>query len=150
MNGWLMQSLIAMLLLVPAWISIGFFDRNFQVKSDIFLIWYFMGAAIASACLNGLSYEKIVPSCKLASVMMLIGLTFGSAANILLFRAVVIAPNPGLPVAIANVASVGVFLVSLLLCRWLPSYFSTVKIDKWSLLGVGLTIIGSAIIATRR
>jgi drug/metabolite transporter superfamily protein YnfA len=82
--------------------------------------------------------------------MLLLGLTFGATVNILIFRAVASAPNPGLPVAIANVASVGVFLVAALLARWAPNYFDSVKTDGWSFLGVVLTVIGAALIAIRR
>ncbi|MBI2552084.1 hypothetical protein HYW17_02175 [Candidatus Uhrbacteria bacterium] len=142
--------MVAMLCLVPAWLAIGFFDRNYQIKPDVFLIWYFLGIAITSVLFGGSSLSTIVPSGKLVLAILLIGLTIGAIANILLFRAVAGAPNPGLPVAIANVASVGVFLVAALLSRWAPNYFNSVKTDGWSFLGVVLAIIGASLIAIRR
>jgi uncharacterized membrane protein AbrB (regulator of aidB expression) len=142
---------IALFCLVPAWFAIGFFDRNYQVRPNVFLIWYFLGGALTSVFFGGSSLSAIMPSWKLVLAMLLIGLTVGGGANILLFRAVADAPNPGLPVAIGNGASVVVFLVAILLSRWAPSssYFNPVEADPWSFLGVLLTVIGASIIAIR-
>jgi protein involved in polysaccharide export with SLBB domain len=139
-----------MLCLIPAWLAIGFFNRNYQVGSDVFLIWYFLGIVIASAFLRGQSLNAIIPSWKIVGTILLVGLTFGAVSNILLFRAVATAPNPGLPVAIANVASVGVFLAAAVLSRWAPKYFNVVKIDGVALVGVALVVAGASLIAIRR
>lgn len=149
-ENWFGQSLIAMLCLIPAWLAIGFFDRNYQVSPNIFLIWYFLGCIITSILFGGSPLKAIVPSWKTAGVMLLIGLTIGAIANILIFRAVTSAPNPGLPVAIANVASVGVFLAAGLLSWLAPKYFGYVKTDILAFLGVVLTVIGASLIAIRR
>jgi hypothetical protein len=146
--NWLLESFVAMLLLVPAWLAIGFFDRNFGAKGDVFVIWYCLGIVTAAVAYKG-SLSAVVPSVKVAGAIYLIGLTIGAAANILLFRAAGNAPNPGLAVAISNVAAVGVFLAALLLARYLPKYFATPRSDGWSLLGVLLVSIGAAIIAAR-
>lgn len=149
-GNWLGQSMIAMLCLIPAWLAIGFFDKHYQVRPDVFLIWYLLGIAITSALFGGTPLPAIVSAGRAAWAILLIGLTIGAAANILLFRAVAAAPNPGLPVAIANAASVGVFLVAALLAKSAPASFPAVKADGWSFLGVVLTVIGAAIIAIRR
>ena len=151
MNGnWLTQSFFAMLCLVPAWLTIGFFDKNYQIKSDVFLIWYLLGIVTTSIFFGGSTIDKIFPSLKMVAVMMLIGMTIGATANILLFRAVSAAPNPGLAVAIGNTASVGVFLAALLLSRYAPNYFNEVKFDAQALVGIILTVVGAALIAIRR
>lgn len=151
-GNWLGQSLIALLCLVPAWLAIGFFDRNYHVRPDIFLIWYMLGIALGSALFGrgGSSLGAIVPSWRIVGAMLLVGLTLGTTANVLLFRAVGSAPNPGLPVALSNAASIGVFLAAALLAQWAPTYFSAVKTDGWSFLGVALTVIGAALIVIRR
>ncbi len=146
-GNWFNQSLLATALLIPAYLAIGFFDRNYQVKSDVFLVWYFLGAAITSAFFGAPSLRSLVSSPGITCIMLLIGLTVGGIANILLFRAVASAPNPGLPVAITNTASIGVFLAAALFSRWAPNYFSSAKIDVSALLGVVLTMIGISLIA---
>src|SRR3989344_3135608 len=146
-GNWLWQSVISMLCLIVPWLSIGFFDRNFQVRPDVFLIWYFLGVAAASALFGGVPLTALAPSWKLIGGMLFVGLTFGAVANLLIFRAVAVAPNPGLPLAIINVSSVAVFLIAALFARWIPNYFSPVKTDVWSLAGVLLTVIGASLIA---
>ncbi|MBI2039398.1 MAG: hypothetical protein HYT22_03960 [Candidatus Niyogibacteria bacterium] len=149
-GSWLWQSVISMLCLIVPWLSIGFFDRNFQVRPDVFLIWYFLGVAATSMFFGGAPFTAIAPSWKLVGGMLFVGLTFGAIANLLIFRAVAVAPNPGLPLAIVNVSSVAVFVISALLARWIPDHFSPVKTDLWSATGVLLTIIGASLIAIRR
>jgi drug/metabolite transporter (DMT)-like permease len=87
---------------------------------------------------------------KSVAAILLIGGTIGAISNILLFRAVTIAPNPGLPVAIVNATSIGVFLAAGLLSKLAPNYFNSEKIDAWSLFGIILTIVGTSIIAIRK
>jgi hypothetical protein len=142
--------MVAMLLLIPVWLAIGFFDRNFRVSSDVFVFWYFLGVAATSAFFGRAPLASLVPSWKIAVVLLLFGLTVGGLANIALFRAVSAAPNPGLPVAIANAAAIGVFIAAAMLSSLLPKYFDAVKTDLWTLVGVLFTVIGTAIIAIRR
>ena len=149
-GNWLSQSLIATFLLVPVWLAIGFLDRNHQVRPEVFLIWYFLGVAITSALFGGVPLDAITPSWKIVGVILFIGCVFGGIANIFIFRAVINAPNPGLPLALVNVASVGVFFAAALLARWAPNYFNEAKIDGWALLGLTFTVIGVALIAIRR
>lgn len=152
-GNWLGQSMIAVVCLVPAWLAIGFFQRNFHVRPDVFLIWYFAGIVITSVFFVGReesALNTLVPSWKVAGAMMLVGLTLGATANILLFRAVAGAPNDSFPVALTNVAGVGVFLAAALLSKWAPVYFREVRADGWSFLGVALTVIGAALIVIRR
>ena len=149
-ENWFTQSVVAMLCLIPAWLAIGFFSKNYQVKPEIFLVWYFLGVIVSSVFFGGSSLRVIMPSTMIVVAIVLVGLVLGAGANILLFKAVAGAPNPGLPVAIANVASVGVFFVAALLSRWAPAHFNPVKVDGWSLLGLVFTIMGASIIAIRR
>lgn len=148
--SWLTQSFTAMALLIPAWLAIGFFDRNYQIKPDIFIIWYFLGVGLNSLLFGQSPMSAVFPSWKLILIILIIGFTVGGVANVALFSAVSKAPNPGLPVAIANVASVGVFFVAALLYRYLPNYFNSVKIDIWALVGLLLTVVGTAIISIRK
>ena len=148
-ENWLSQALIAATLLIPVWLAIGFFDRNYQVKPDVFLVWYFPGVAALVMLFGQSPIKALVPSLGIVCAILLIGIP-GGIANVLLFRAVIHAPNPGLPLSILSITNVGVFLVPALLSRWLPDYFDTVKIDMWALLGVILVAVGASIIAVRQ
>ncbi|MDO8435469.1 MAG: hypothetical protein Q7S89_02195 [bacterium] len=148
-GNWFGQSLIAMILLIPSWLAVGFFERNYQIKSDVYIVWFFLGMAVTPA-LFGSPLALIAPSWRLIGAMLLIGITIGGVANVLLFRAVITAPNPGLPVAISNAASVGVFLAAALLARLMPNYFNAVKVDGVAFLGVAFVMTGVSIIAFRR
>lgn len=149
-STWFGQAMTATLFLIPGWLAIGFFERNFQVKPDVFLVWYALGMAITATWLGESPLQALVTSWRVVGMILLVGFTVGGVANILLFQAVGRAPNPGLPVAIASAASVGVFLVGALLSVWLPRYFDSVKVDAWSLIGLVLTITGVSIISIRR
>lgn len=148
-SNWLGQSLLATALLVPCWLAIGFFDRNFGVKSDVFVIWYYIGV-IATTLYTKKPEVTLVPSLALVAGMVVIGATIGAGANVLLYRAVASAPNPGLPIAISDWASVGVLVVALMLGKVFPGFFPEGKIDLWQLIGVLLTVAGVSIIAIRR
>ena len=149
-GNWLGQSFLAILFLVPAWLAIGFFDRNFQIRPDVFLVWYFLGALATFVCFGRSPLGAMLPSWRIIGVLFLIGLTAGGIANLLVFRAVAAAPNPGLPIAIANASSVGVFLASAALSRLVPRYFAPVTFDPLALLGVVLSLVGTSLIALRR
>jgi hypothetical protein len=151
MNGhWLVQSLIAVVLLIPVWLSVSFFERNFHVAPEAFVTWYFLGVAITSALCVLPPAQALFPSAGKVAGMLLIGLTLGGLANVLVFKAVVGAPNPGLAVTVTQVSSLGVFLAAGLLAKYAPRYFSPVKTDWWSLFGIILTLAGISIIAMRR
>ena len=148
-GNWVIQSLAAMLILSPIWVAIGFFDKNFQVKPDVFLIWYFLGVVATTLFLGESHAKSFMLPWKVLSLLLFVGF-LGGVANILLFLAVAGAPNPGLPVAIGNGVSIGSFLLVLLFSRWAPSYFNEAKFDAISFLGVVLTVVGIAIIAFRK
>lgn len=148
-GNWVWQSVVSMLILSPIWVAIVFFDKNYQIKPNVFLIWYFIGSIAYTAFLEGFSVKSLMPSLGIIFILLVTGLV-GGMANTLLFNAVASAPNPGLPVAIGNGASVGSFVLVVLLSRWVPNYFSESKVDIWAFVGILLTVAGVALIATRR
>jgi hypothetical protein len=147
---WLWQSLFAMIIFIPAWLAIGFFGRNYGISPDLFNVWYFLGAAIGAAIFGRTPVTSMVPSVGVVIAIFLTGLFIASSANLLLFRAVAGAPNPGLPIAVANAASLGVFFAAAILAHFAPRWFASVKMDGVSFLGVIVTLIGTSLIAWRR
>ena len=149
-SHWLAQASIAALCLVPTWLAIGFFKRNYGVSTDIFLVWYFVGVIVATTVTGVSNGSSFVPQASVVGAIVLVGLTFGAAANILVFRAVASAPNPGMALAIVQTANVGVFFASIYLGRVLREYFDPSKADCISMLGTLLVIAGVTLIVVRR
>lgn len=147
---WFWQSVVAMLLLVPAWLAIPFFERNYHVPGQVFLVWYMPGMylGVLAWCMDQQHLRSAIwPGAGVACALALVGLLCGAVANVTLFGAVGNAPNPGVPVAIANVACLGVFAASVLLPKVLPKYFKVVSAEPLQLFGVVLVIAGAAFIA---
>ncbi len=150
---WLTKTLLATALLVPAWLSIGFFEKAFRLRAEVVTMWYMFGIALGS--MFALPMFKIVTPREMApntSVLwvLLVGLVIGTSSNQLLFSSLSQAPNPGIPIAISNGAGALVFLVAGGLAAWLPQHFSAVSMDRYHLLGILLTVGGTALIVVRR
>ena len=100
--SWVAKSLIATLCLVPLLLAIGFLGRNYQVRAEATMIWYFFGIVIGALLvmwrlniINGSDLALTMPH----FAVLLMGMVLGVASNILLFQAIPVAPNPGLPMA---------------------------------------------------
>lgn len=145
-TAWLWYSILATSVIVPVFISIPYFAKNYHVKPEVFLAWYFIGSPIGVSLwlsLNGRTAD-LLPEGGEAAVLaiLLIGATFGAGANSSLFKAVVLAPNTGFPPAIYSAASVIVYLASAGLASRLPRYFNPVNTDPDRFLGVLLVVAG--------
>lgn len=147
-KDWFWYSIASVFLLVPAWLSIQFFSRNYNVHTNTFLVWYFAGIILATVATS--TAVALVPSIAIVGAIMLVGVVFGAGANILLFKAIPLAPNPGLPVAISGSASLGVFLVSILLGVFFPKYFAHTDFTAPSFFGILFIIAGVALIAFKQ
>ncbi len=146
---WFYQSIAAALLIVPAWLAVGFFQKNFGLRSEIFLVWYMVGVIPGVCFLDGKIFSSSLPIIVIASTI-LGGLTFGAISNIWIFHAVSAAPNPGLPLALLGITNVLVFVGAAVLGRILPKYFEQAAFDYHHLLGVLLVAAGTALIAIKR
>lgn len=148
--GWLALSFLATLCIVPTFLSIPYFGRNFQVKPEVFMTWYFAGVSLGVGLwiyLSGRATDLLPRSQGALAGIILIGLTFGAVANSSLFRAVALAPNPGMPPVVYSAVSVVVFLASAMLASRLPKYFEQVSTDLDRFLGILLVIAGLFLIA---
>jgi len=149
-RNWLGMSIIGMLAIIPSWLGVGFFEKNFQVRPEVFMIWYFFGVIGGSVCFLVSKEISILPSISVWLAIVIIGITFGSVANMLLFAATPIAPNPGLPAAIASFASVVILFLSVGLYSLLPSYFNHVQFDMYHFFGMILAGAGMLLMAMPR
>lgn len=143
------MSVIGTICIVPSWLGIGFFERNYHVRPEVFMIWYFFGVIMGTGCVLITHGISIIPAPAPWLQIVALGLTFGVAANMMLFAATSIAPNPGLPSAIAGFASVLVLFLSVGLHWLLPHYFNNVHVDIYHLLGMILAVIGVTLICKR-
>lgn len=114
------------------------------------MVWYFFGVVVGTGCVLTLKGVYIIPAPAPLLSIVAIGLTFGVVANMMLFAATAIAPNPGLPSAIASSASMLVFVLSLLFFRLFPIYFNEVAFDGYHLIGLIITIAGVIIMVKPR
>ncbi len=146
---WFYQSVAAALLLVPTWLAVGFFQKNFGLRSEVFLVWNMIGITIGVYVFDRKIFDPSIPVVAITTVVLL-GLTIGTSANVLLFRAVITAPNPGLPLVLLGITNALVFVVSILLGRILPKYFEQAAFDYFHLLGIFLVSTGVALIAIKR
>ncbi|MCW1892511.1 MAG: hypothetical protein KIH65_004740 [Candidatus Uhrbacteria bacterium] len=148
---WLLQSFLGMFLIFPGWLAIGFFNRNLRVSPDLFMVWYFLGGSMCSLFFGRtpLVWTAVFPSVGIVAALLILGFVVCGIPNLLIFRAVLTAPNPGLPVAILNTTSVLVFFASAGLAYVAPRFFDAVHISGRSFIGVALTIVGTSLIAMR-
>jgi len=149
---WFAKSMIATAVIVPTFVAIPFFRKNFGVDPLAFVVWYFGGTSVAIALflLATRGPAVVVPHPLAVIGILAVGLTIGAAANGLLFQAVTLAPNPGLPPVIYATSSVFVFLLSALLASALPALFSPVSTDLGRLAGLALVLAGLYLLAGGR
>ena len=146
---WFTKSVLATLAIVPAFIAIPFFRKNFGVDPLVFLIWYFGGTALSIATYLSLDrgLQAIAPELPALIGILAIGMIFGALANGSLFQAVNLAPNPGLPPVIYATSSVFVFVLAALLASALPALFSPVTTDLSRVAGLLLVLAGLYLVA---
>lgn len=144
---WFGQSVIAMVILTPCWLAVGFFERNFGFKPDVYVVWYFFGIALSvagyTAATDKSGLERLFPSWQLVFAVIAVGATIGAAANLLLFTAVANAPNASLPSTIANGGGGAlVFLTAIFLGEVIPKYFGKSEVSWQAIMGLVLVIAG--------
>ncbi len=67
----------------------------------------------------------------------------------MLFVAVAQAPNPALPVAIANITTLTTYVAAFYLAVHLPKYFKAVEMNAQTFLGAALIIAGAALVSIK-
>ena len=148
-EAWFTKSVLATVAIVPSFIAIPFFRKNFGVDPLVFVVWYFGGTALSIAlylsAAKGL--QAVAPPLAVALGILAIGMVFGAFANGSLFQAVTLAPNPGLPPVVYATSSMFVFLLSALLANALPALFNPVSTELSRLAGLLLVLAGLYLLA---
>ncbi len=144
METWFAKSVLATVSIVPAFLAIPFFKSKFGVDPLVFLIWYFSATALSIAVVSGVrgGGAELVPPTSLLIAIIAMGLVFGALANGLLFQAVGLAPNPGMPPVIYATSSMIVFFLSAILANSFPALFKPVSFEAGRLAGIVLVLSG--------
>ncbi len=152
--NWFAKSLLAMVLIIPFFIAVGFFNKNYNVKPELTVMLWNIGVVVGmyvwsmKVRLYG-TMEFNTQTFVICVIILAAGISLGAIANILFAQALAESPNPGLPVAIVNAAAIPVFVISYFLFLLLPAYFNTTSFDPIKLIGVVLTIAGIWIISLK-
>lgn len=148
-EAWFTKSVLATVAIVPSFIAIPFFRKNFGVDPLVFVVWYFGGTALSIALFLSATkgLQALVPDLPALLGILAIGMVFGAFANGSLFQAVGLAPNPGLPPVVYATSSMFVFLLSALLASALPALFNPVSTELSRAAGLLLVLAGLYLLA---
>lgn len=154
---WLPKAILSLAFVIPAWLSIGFFEKTFHVRGEVTAIWYFFGTSLGTFAIlrmgNLVSLTEAIPPLKILLAIIGVGVLFGSVTNALLFSAIASASasgaNPAIPQAIQGTSVLFVFLLSFLLAILYPAYFSAVSFSAKHLIGIILTLTGIVLMLSR-
>jgi hypothetical protein len=152
MEAWFAKSILATLSIVPVYIAIMYFKTRLGIDPLVFLVWYFGATSLSVAIylsVNGQAGD-LMPSAPSILAMIAFGLVIGALANGLLFQAVGLAPNPGLPPIIYAGSSMITFLLSAALAGALPWLFDPVSFELKRLAGIALVLGGLYLLAGGR
>lgn len=147
---WVVKSIIAMIVFVPGLILTEFLGRYWGTRPEMIAVTWFSGVAVGICgwMLYTKQTEVFIFSIPYA-VMFIAGIFLGGLMNIMLFQAIVEAPNPGLPITIVNGTSVLVFLAMPVLAYVLPKFFIPSPINLYHFLGIMLVVAGVALISLK-
>ena len=152
MEAWFAKSILATVSIVPVYIAIMYFKTKLGIDPLVFLVWYFGGTSVSVAIylsVVGRAGEFLLPVPHVLP-MIAFGLVIGALANGLLFQAIGLAPNPGLPPVIYAGSSMITFLLSAALASALPWLFVPVSIEIKRLTGIVLVLGGLYLLAGGR
>jgi hypothetical protein len=149
---WFTKSILATVAIVPSFIAIPFFRKNFGVDPLVFVVWYFGGTSLAIALFLGIGRgpSAVFPPFPALLGILAVGMLCGAFANGSLFQAVSLAPNPGLPPVVYATSSVLVFVLSALLASTLPALFNPVSTELSRVAGLLLVLAGLYLLAGGR
>ncbi len=145
---WLTCAILATLGISPVMILTGVAQRNFGIASDVTAALWMGGVTlgiIGWIVTNGRGSELITLSPMLVSIFIF-SLVVGAAANILLFQALVSAPNPGLVLGVLNTNALLAFLLAPLLAYVLPQFFPSWEFAWQHGIGIVMVVTGLGLI----
>ncbi|MCH8888968.1 hypothetical protein IID26_00895, partial [Patescibacteria group bacterium] len=126
---WTTKSIIAMFLLVPFFLLIPTLSKHFGLRSETGMLMWFFGTVVGIVVWSLYTNQLEILSIKApALLVLLMGIVFGAAANILLGQSMVVAPNPGFPIAIISGNIAIIIILAPILAYFIPQFFDVEKI----------------------
>lgn len=146
---WWQKALLAALLSVPLMPAIPFFVKGFGMRPEALLCGWLLGTAFGFVVLSQTSSsmdtkDLFTPLYPFLGVLI-VGMIFGSGANILFAQSSAGAPNSSLAFGIFNMAGVFGYLLVWLGGKYFPAYFEKADFSWINLSGIILTGIGVAL-----
>jgi len=151
--GWFGKSMTAMISIVPLMVLFNFFGKYGLKPEAIIFGWFFgviVGIVLTSFGMGLIKVDGLLPSDLAPTVPMLVmiflGVTVGSVANMLLGQAIPISPNPALPFAIVGLASALAYVAAPIAAMTLPRYFDSVHFGWVNFVGMILLALSVGLI----
>ena len=154
--NWFGKSLVALGSLIPLLVLFNTFVAN-GMKPEVVVFAWFLGTIVGIALIPlgfgpmkvpGLSVADFVPTLTMAIVFIL-GITFGTVANLLLGQAIPISPNPAFPFAIVGSAGAVGYIVTYVAAYFAPKHFSVADFNWVNFAGVALLAVAMGMIMYR-
>ena len=148
--GWLGKSLFALFVFCLFMLSPGFLQKNFNVRTEVFFAYWGLGYSLGLFLFTWIfrtnqvmpRISDFAPCWWIILVILLLSMTLGTLANLLMAQAISSAPNPGLPFTIINASGSLVYLFAFVAAAVLPKYFEVGKFSLVNFVGILLVIIG--------
>ena len=151
--SWLTKALVAMVFMVPFMLSMSFFQKNYGMSGDMSILMWQLGVCIGLIVLGLKSGSYVEQGSRVifpAIIVLLMGITIGTAGNYLLADSVISAPNPALPFTIINAASAFVYPLAVFLAWRMPKYFEASSFQWPQLAGIIMVIGGLALLMYKK
>lgn len=148
-GNWLGLTLAAIPLMAVGQLGMRWFKAEHGIAQEVVMLWYFLGTLLALLALilaGGRGAQLLAAPSWGVPGMLLVGLTAGTTANWLMFRAVVDAPNPGLAYSVYSGSAIGAYFGALAGAWLAPAYFPAAGGDAGKLAGIVLVMVGVLLI----
>jgi hypothetical protein len=142
---WFWKSVIAMVLFITVPFLTSVMKVKSQVEPEVTLVWWMISIGIGVGLWSFFKGQALFSTTPILLVGGL-GITVGVLANIFLFQAFTICPNPGIPMAIVSANAI----IAVALTKWLavyfPKYFAYLNFSWVHLAGAVLIVSGIVLI----
>lgn len=141
--SWIAKAVLSMLCMVPMFMLPKIMGR-FGVAPEAVSFFWGVGVLTGIPLLLLLTQNigVLTVSNNLKLIIIGCGLVFGTAASILMYQALALAPNSGMVIPILNCATIVVFAIGILLSVIAPEKFPAVALNYKQVAGLVMVFTG--------